>query len=96
METDDVLTYEKLQEANKLMQGLENKRPDAIWFHQSLRKALEKKYEGLPPGHDGLSYLGGIPLYFYHLDVEISLYIEEFRLKHKREPRVINVVAKEA
>ena len=92
----EVLTLEKLQEASKLMQGLENKRPDVIWFHQSLRKALEEKYDGLPPGHDGLAYLGGIPLHFYNLEIEVALYIEEFKLTYKREPRVLMVSAKEA
>ena len=97
MEPDDsVITYEKLQEASALMQGLENKRPDVIWFHQSLRKALEEKHEGLPPAPNGVAYLGGIPLHFYNLEVEIALYIEEFKLTHKREPRVLMVSAKEA
>ena len=93
---DEVLTLEKLQEATKLMQGLENKRPDVIWFHQSLRKALEEKYEGLPPAPNGFTYLAGIPLHFYNLEIEVALYIEEFKLTYKREPRVLMVSAKEA
>ena len=94
--SDEVLTLEKLQEATKLMQGLENKRPDVIWFHQSLRKALEEKYDGLPPAPDGVAYLGGIPLYFYNLEIEVALYIEDFKLTHKREPKVLMVSAKVA